>query len=131
MFRKYRIALIGGRPFVCHVAVGEHWMLHYLNAGMLDSAEKRAEEARVFATFDDDFARRHAVALRALVERVGLDYFVIDCAETRDGELLLFEADTAMIIHDMDPPDLFPYKSPQMKKVFAAFQAMLRAMVVK
>jgi hypothetical protein len=26
----------------------------------------------------------------------------------------------------MDPPDLFPYKQPQMRKVFAAFEAMLR-----
>jgi len=39
---------------------------------------------------------------------------------------LLFEADVAMIVHDMDPPDLFPYKAPQMKLVFEAFQAMLR-----
>ena len=47
-------------------------------------------------------------------------------AETRDGRLLVFEADTAAIIHLMDPPDLFPYKPPQMRKVFAAFEAMLR-----
>ncbi len=38
-FRKYRIAMIGGRPFVCHVAVGRRWMLHYLNAGMKESEE--------------------------------------------------------------------------------------------
>jgi hypothetical protein len=31
-----------------------------------------------------------------------------------------------MIVHDMDPPDLFPYKKPQMRKVFDAFEAMLR-----
>jgi hypothetical protein len=30
-----------------------------------------------------------------------------------------------MIVHSMDPPDLFPYKRPQMEKVFNAFQAML------
>jgi hypothetical protein len=26
----------------------------------------------------------------------------------------------------MDPPDMFPYKGPQMRKVFTAFAAMLR-----
>jgi len=31
-----------------------------------------------------------------------------------------------MIVHAMDPPALFPYKAPQMRKVFAAFQALLR-----
>jgi hypothetical protein len=25
----------------------------------------------------------------------------------------------------MDPPNIFPYKAPQMRKVFAAFAAML------
>ena len=64
---------------------------------------------------------------QALHERLGFDYYSIDCAETRDGRLLVFEADTAAIIHLMDPPDLFPYKQPQMRRVFAAFEAMLRS----
>jgi len=126
LFRKQRIALIEGKPFLCHHAVSAHWMVHYMNAAMLESAENRAEEARMMATFDEDFAIRHAGAFAAMAERIGLDYFAIDCGETRDGQLLLFEADVAMIVHDMDPPDLFPYKKPQMRKVMAAFEAMLR-----
>ena len=126
LFRKYRIVLIDGRPYASHMAVSEHWMVHYLNAGMTESAAKRAEEARFMADFDGDFAVRHAAALRAIVERVGLEYFAIDCGELPDGSLLLFEADVAMIIHAMDSPDMFPYKGPQMRKVFAAFHAMLR-----
>jgi hypothetical protein len=39
--------------------------------------------------------------------------------------LLVFEADNTAIVHDMDPPDIFPYKVPQMRKVFEAFAAML------
>jgi glutathione synthase/RimK-type ligase-like ATP-grasp enzyme len=126
LFRKQRIALIRGRPFVCHLAVSAHWMVHYLNAAMLDDAENRAFEARFMQSFDQDFAVRHRAAFAALHARIGLDYFAIDCAETQDGRLLLFEADVAMIVHDMDPPDLFPYKKPQMRKVFDAFQTMLR-----
>jgi glutathione synthase/RimK-type ligase-like ATP-grasp enzyme len=42
LFRKYRVALVGGKPFICHYAISERWMIHYLNAGMTDSAEKRA-----------------------------------------------------------------------------------------
>jgi hypothetical protein len=101
-------------------------MVHYLNAGMTESAAKREEEARFMTTFDHDFAMRHEAALGAIAERVGLAYFAIDCGELKDGRLLLFEADVAMIIHAMDPPDMFPYKGPQMRKVFAAFDAMLR-----
>lgn len=126
LFRKSRVAFIDRRPFLCHMAVSDNWMVHYLNAGMTESADKRAEEAAAMASFDDGFAQRHAAAFDALHERLGFDYYSIDCAETRDGRLLVFEADSAAIVHLMDPPDLFPYKPPQMRKVFAAFETMLR-----
>jgi hypothetical protein len=32
-----------------------------------------------------------------------------------------------MIVHAMDSPEIFPYKPPQMRKVFDAFRAMLHA----
>jgi hypothetical protein len=127
LYRKYRIVFIGGRPFACHMAITDQWMIYYLNANMKESAAKRAEEAQFMADFDGDFARRHGPALAAIAERVGLDYFGIDCAETIDGALLVFEADIAMIVHAMDSPEIFPYKPPQMRKVFDAFRAMLHA----
>ena len=125
-FRKYRIVLIGGRPYLCHLAISSNWMIHYLNAGMTESAEKRAEEARCMENFDEDFARRHADAFRAIHERMGLDYLGIDCGETADGKLLVFEVDSNMIVHAIDPVDVYPYKQPQMRKIFEAFCAMLR-----
>jgi len=125
MFRKYRIILIEGRPFICHMGISSHWMIHYLNAGMTESAEKRAEEERCMITFDEDFAARHQEAFRILSERLGFDYIGIDCGETQDGKLLIFEVDSDMIVHAMDPVDLFPYKQPQMQKLFTAFREML------
>lgn len=126
-FTKSRIAVFNGTPHLAHLAVGDHWMVHYLNAGMAESQAKRAIEAEAMRTFDEAFARRHAAAFAALHERLGLEYFAIDCAETADGKLFIFEADVAMIVHDLDPADLYPYKKPQMRKVFDAFEAMLRA----
>jgi hypothetical protein len=125
LFRKYRIAFIDGRPFACHMAIASEWKVWYLNADMGSDASKRAEEARFMKDFDTDFATRHAMAFKSIVDAIGLDYFGIDCGETRDGKLLLFEGETAMIVHDMDPPEIYPYKVPQMRKVFAAFVAML------
>ena len=126
LYRKYRIVLIDGRAYACHMAIADQWKIWYLNAGMKESAEKRAEEARFMTGFDEEFGWRHRAALAAMAERVGLDYFGIDCAETIDGELLLFEADIAMIVHAMDSAAIYPYKGPQMRKVFDAFTAMLR-----
>jgi hypothetical protein len=126
LFRKYRVALIDGRPYACHMAISSHWMIHYLNADMINNPQNRAEEAKFMEDFDDAFGARHQSALRETARRSGLDYLVMDCGETREGELLIFEVGNAMIVHAMDPEDIFPYKSRQMKKLFAAFQAMLR-----
>ncbi len=125
LFRKYRVVLIKGTPHLCHLGISSHWMIHYLNAGMVESEVKREEEARAMLEFDAGFAQRHALALSQICQRFGLDYLGVDCAETRSGELLVFEVDTGMIVHNVDPIDLFPYKQPQMRKVFDAFHAML------
>jgi glutathione synthase/RimK-type ligase-like ATP-grasp enzyme len=125
LFRKYRIVFIDGRPYACHMAIADRWDIWYLNAGMAANAGKRLEEQTFMETFDIAFARRHATALNGISDRIGLDYFTVDCAETQNGSLLIFEADNTAIVHDMDPPDIFPYKAPQMQRVFDAFAAML------
>ena len=75
--------------------------------------------------FDRDFVQRHGKALATVARNLELEYVGIDCGETDDGELLIFEVDSGMTVHSMDPPDLFPYKGPQMRKVFDAFRALL------
>jgi hypothetical protein len=125
LFRKYRVVLVEGRPFACHMAIADRWDIWYLNAGMSASSAKRLEEETFMRTFEIGFGRRHRSALAELAARIGLDYFIIDCAETRDGSLLIFEADNTAVVHNMDPPAVFPYKSPQMMKIFDAFSAML------
>lgn len=124
LFRKYRIALIDGAPYACHMAVSSHWMVHYVNAGMYEDARKRDEEAHFMAHFDE-FAQRHRAALEAICQRTGLDYLCIDCAETPDGQLLIFEIDHVMVVHAMDPEQLFPYKKLHMQKVRDAFRDFL------
>lgn len=125
-FPKLRITFVDGKPFATHMALSDHWLAHYISAGMLESAEKRAVEAAWMAGFEQDFAVRHGDALAAIARQFGVDYFSIDCAETRDGRLLLFEADVASIVHALDPPQIFPYKRAAMDKLFAAFNAALR-----
>jgi glutathione synthase/RimK-type ligase-like ATP-grasp enzyme len=126
LFRKYRIVFIGGKPYACHMAIADQWMLYYLNAGMAESTAKKIEEERFMTGFDHEFAKRHHAALAGIAERVDLDYFGIDCAQTAEGSLLLFEADVAMIVHLMDSPTIFPYKVTQIRRLFADFAAILK-----
>jgi glutathione synthase/RimK-type ligase-like ATP-grasp enzyme len=129
LFRKYRVVFVDGRPYACHMAIADRWDIWYLNAGMSGNAAKRLEEETFMRTFDIGFAQRHHTALAGMAGRIGLDYFTIDCAETKSGSLLIFEADNTAVVHNMDPPEVFPYKPPQMRKIFDAFAAMLERRV--
>ena len=126
LFRKYRIVLIDGRPFVCHMGISNGWMVHYPYAEMSAHPGRREEEARLMESFDTDFAVRHREAFRNVAELTGLDYVGFDCAEASDGRLLIFEIATGMVVHDMDDPTIFPYKVPQVRRIADAFHEMLR-----
>jgi hypothetical protein len=126
LFRKLRVVFVEGRPYLAHMAISARWMVHYLNADMGEPGH-RAAEAEMMASFADGFAARHAEAFAALTEGFGLDYYGIDCAETQDGRLVVFEADVAMLVHDMDPVELYPYKKPAMARLFAGFREMVEA----
>jgi glutathione synthase/RimK-type ligase-like ATP-grasp enzyme len=130
-YRKFRIALVDGQAFAGHMAISEHWMIHYANAHMSASRQKRDEEALFMERFDNDFAVRHKDALDAIHKLAGLDYLVIDCAETADGKLLVFEIDSAAVVHAMDSAEVFPYKKAQAQKIFDAFHALLERRMVR
>ena len=124
-FRKYRIALISGVPYVCHLAISEHWIVHYIAARMDLSVDKRNEEELEMREFNQRFGLRHKEAFASFHKQINLDYVVLDCSETKDGKLLLFEADPGSWIHSTDSVDLFPYKPLVMQRAFDAFKRML------
>jgi len=130
LFRKYRVVMVDGRPQLCHMGISKHWMVHYPYEEMVTHAARRGEEQQAMQHFllePAGLAGRHRAAFAALQQTIGLDYWGMDCAETAQGELLVFEITNAMVIHAMDPADIFPYKQAQMKTVFDAFYRMLEA----
>jgi glutathione synthase/RimK-type ligase-like ATP-grasp enzyme len=124
-FRKYRIILINGKPYACHMAISGRWMVHYLNADMLDNADNRDQEALFMEKFTHDFAARHATAMAAISAQLELEYVGIDCGETPDGQLLIFEVDSNMVVHNLDSPIKFPYKQGAIRTLFGAFATMV------
>jgi glutathione synthase/RimK-type ligase-like ATP-grasp enzyme len=125
LHRKMRIVLIDGVPYICHMAISAHWMVHYLSAGMGESADKRLEEQHMMEGFEQDFSLRYQQPLSEIARMLQLDYVTIDCAEGPGGQLLVFEADSRGIIHAADPVHIYPYKPAVMQKAFNAFTALL------
>jgi len=125
-YNKQRVVFIDGKAFASHMALSDHWIVHYLSAGMGQNPAKRAVEQAWMENFDTDFAVRHKESFAALYRHIGLDYFGIDCAELPDGRLLVFELDVAMVVHNMDDPGVYPYKQVAMRKLFDGFVSAVR-----
>jgi hypothetical protein len=127
LFRRFRVAVIDGKPHLNHVAVSPHWRARDSRRSMEWVPGHRAEEARLRATFNETFAVRHRIAFDVLVEAVQLDCFDVDCAETIEGQLLVLEVGVAMRTHPADPPRPHPHAAPAASKLSAAFVAALTA----
>ena len=54
---------------------------------------------------------------------IGLDYFGVDCGLNREGNMVIFEVNASMLVHD-DNAD-FPYKSPHSHRIKDAVRLML------
>lgn len=121
-YRKYRFAYVDGVAFPVHLAISPRWMIHYYNAAMAENAWMRAEEHAFMRDMDAIFNGTLAAGLREIAQSIPLDYFGIDCSIAPDGRLLLFEASTAMIVHLLDPVDLYPYKAQYVPRVIHALE---------
>jgi tetratricopeptide (TPR) repeat protein len=124
-FRKYRFIFVGEQILPYHLAIGNGWKVHHLSTDMAHQPWMQQEEAVFLADPTSVFDATHFQALRAIRERIGLDYFGIDCGLDSDGNLLVFEVNASMLVHD-DIQD-FPYKDPFVRAIKAAFGAMLQS----
>ncbi|MBV8748148.1 MAG: RimK family alpha-L-glutamate ligase, partial [Candidatus Eremiobacteraeota bacterium] len=125
-FRKYRIVFVASEPFPFHLAISPNWMVHYYNAPMTEHRWMRDEEHAFLADINSVFHGALGDALREAASLLPLDYVGIDCAIDRDGKLLIFEADNALIIHMLDDPALFGYKRIYVPRILGALDAMVR-----
>jgi len=126
-YRKYRIMFVGGVAFPYHLAISPNWMIHYYNAPMFEHAWMRDEEERFVDDITAVFDGVRADALAEIAATIDLEYFGIDCSVAPDGRLLLFEADSAMLVHGTDPPELFRYKKRAFANVQRAFSGLLES----
>jgi hypothetical protein len=74
------------------------------------------------------FGFAHYRMLREIRHRIGLEFFGIDCALDRSGNLVVFEANASMLVHQHNRE--FPYKAPFVLRIKSAFDEMLRKVAV-
>jgi tetratricopeptide (TPR) repeat protein len=123
-YRKYRFIFIEGAIFPYHLAIGDTWKVHHVNTDMINQRWMQDEEA---AFLDDPtlvFSPENVEGLRRISRAFDLSYFGVDCGLTPDGELVVFEVNASMLVHQHNED--MPYKTPHVARIKAAFDAMLR-----
>jgi hypothetical protein len=124
-YRKYRVIFIDREPFPYHLAISTHWQVHYVTADMLPHPWKCEEEQR----FLDDPAKvlgpRAMQALRAMGEKLDLDFCGVDFSLLEDGRILVFEANATMLVHLEEYHQALHFKNPYVQMILNAFSAML------
>ncbi len=123
--RKYRTVFIDRKPYPYHLAISDHWLVHYFSAAMMSAPWKREEEQRFLEDPLSALGRTAMAAIQALGERLDLDFAAADFAILPDGQLLLFEANATMLVHLRDSPIDFPYKHAHIPPIFTAVEALL------
>jgi tetratricopeptide (TPR) repeat protein len=122
-FRKYRFIFVDDEILPYHLAIGQDWKVHHATTDMINHAwmqdEERAflEDPRVF------FNARQYDVLHAIQKTVDLDYFGIDCGLDRAGNVVVFEVNASMLVHQNN--QRFPYKTPFVRNIKEAFDNML------
>ena len=109
-YRKYRIVVVEGVPYLRHVLVNDNWMVHRTaRQYMAKHPELLEEERQLVTNFHKTLAPRISTITEQVAERLKLDYFGIDCHLDKDDNLLVFEANANMniLINSEPTPNLW------------------------
>src|ERR1700686_2823935 len=123
-FRKYRFIFVDGQILPSHLAIADGWKVHHDSTDMAEHPWMQREEEAFLNDPATVFNSGHYRALREIRRRIGLEFFGIDCGLDRAGNLVVFEVNASMLVHEQNED--FPYKAPFVLRIKLAFDEMLR-----
>lgn len=101
-------------------------MLHRDSTDMGDHPWMQQEELSFLSNPAACFNERHDEALRLIGDRVGLDCFGIDCGLDRGGNLVVFEVNASMLVHNDN--GVFAYRDSFVGRIKVAFNQLLKGL---
>jgi glutathione synthase/RimK-type ligase-like ATP-grasp enzyme len=107
LYRKYRLIVIGGKVFLRHVIFGNSWMMHARS--QIDPKEGDPLKQKASDTFVKELRPLIQPAVTEIYQRIGLDYFGIDCHIDDAANLLVFEVNAAMNVFVEEKQSIFKH----------------------
>jgi tetratricopeptide (TPR) repeat protein len=128
-FRKYRFIFIDRKVHCYHLAIMDHWKVHYWRADMVADQARRDEEEAFMRGHDGTIPAQAFARVEEIGRRLDLDYAGLDCSLMADGRLVIFEANAAMLVHLNDDPTAYPYKHELVPHIRDAMSALILSKV--
>ncbi len=125
LYRKYRIAIIDGKPYARHMIAASNWAIHVESRDELMPSSKilREEEKQFLEEGRESFSKMYA----EIYEKIGLDFFGMDFAVGKDGLPIIFEVNACMntvsVSHSAKP---FEYHNKRHEEIKNAVLDMIR-----
>jgi len=123
--RKYRVMTIGGKLYPLHLAISDHWKVHYFSAEMAGNAAHQAEEAAFLDDMPGVLGPKVMRSLEGISTALGLDYGGMDFAIGPGGDVLLFEANATMLIRPPKPGEQWDYRRETIGRALDAARGMV------
>jgi hypothetical protein len=129
LYRKVRFWFIGDKIVFRHLVVSDNWNVHFdaSDRVMKLRPDLAAEERSLFQAHSGNLPPGLQNRLNTIRERVGLDFFGLDCNFLDDERLLFFEANAAMNFDKQSCDDQWRGYSAQCVPLAAeGFKSLLR-----
>ncbi len=128
-YRNIRFIYVDGTVFPEKLSISTYWNRHVMEFS--DEFMKRhdwtmKEEKAFLENYTEYLGERNCSALREIYNRIGLDFFGIDCAVLPNGKLLVFEANPCMFVR---PREHFPHRRTATRRIIDAFEKMIIAKI--
>jgi len=91
---KYRLIIVDGEVFLRHVYMSKDWVVH--NANQLGDKASHPYQKDVAKRFLQDIKPLIQPVITEIHDRLGLDYFGIDCNIDENMNILVFEVNPSM-----------------------------------
>ncbi len=125
LYRKFRIVVVDGVPYLRHMLINDHWMVHRTARTFMSSRKELVQEEKQWLqTFYKKPPQDLIKKVEIIAGRLKLDYFGIDCTLDDEGRMLIFEANANMNILANTQPSPNLWDAP-----IAAIHEHLKAMI--
>lgn len=125
LFRKYRVMSIDGSFYPIHLAISTQWKVHYFNSDTDKEERHRKEEQAFLGDFSAYLGPSAVSALARIAETLALDYCGMDFGVDKQGNILLYEANSTMVVNPATDETQPRYKRTAIENALAAARRML------